>query len=74
MRSPVIVLTGHELFSPWYVQQTWKDLGGLHQKFAEIPALRLDNLETLADVTQQLYLDLPSVSAQMLSGWHERQA
>jgi hypothetical protein len=55
MRSPVIVLTGHELFSPWYVQEAWKDLSDMHKKFAE-PALRLDKLETLADVTQQLYL------------------
>ena len=55
-RSPVIVLTGTELFAPWYLDQTWKEKRGQHARFA---MWRADNLWTLATWTQQLYLDLP---------------
>ncbi len=58
-RSPLIVLTGNELFFDWRLRHTWEELGG---KFAAVikPAhVDLSNLWTLADLTQQLYLDLP---------------
>jgi len=58
-RSPVIVLTGAELFAPWNVGHAWKDKGGQHARFAELAGVRLDNLWTLAELTQQLYLGLP---------------
>ena len=58
-RAPVIVLTGIELFSDWLVSRTWEDIGGQHSTFSEHVTNRLDNLWTLADCTQQLYLGLP---------------
>jgi hypothetical protein len=59
-RAPVIVLTGVELFSDWYIEQSWKDGGGQRAKFVEPAYVRLDNLWTLAEMTQQIYLGLPS--------------
>jgi hypothetical protein len=58
--SPVILLTGTELFSR-NISANWKNKGGLHEKFSQW-RLDLSNLSNLADVTQQLYLDLPSWS------------
>jgi hypothetical protein len=58
-RSPVIVLTGTELFASWNLNHAWKEKGGQHARFAEPAAMRLDNLLTLAELTQQLYLGLP---------------
>jgi hypothetical protein len=58
-RSPVIVLTGTELFNDWHIGEAWKEKGGEHERFATPPSTRLDNLWTLADITQQLYLGLP---------------
>ena len=58
-RSPVIVLTGTELFASWHLGHAWKDKGGQHARFAELAGMSLDNLRTLAELTQQLYLGLP---------------
>jgi hypothetical protein len=58
-RSPVIVLTGTELFASWHLGQAWRDKGGQHARFAEPAGMHLDNLWTLAELTQQLYLGLP---------------
>ena len=58
-RSPVIVLTGTELFAPSHLGHAWKEKGGQHARFAAPPSVRLDNLWTLAELTQQLYLGLP---------------
>jgi hypothetical protein len=59
-RAPVIVLTGLELFSSWHINESWKTHGGQHAKFVEPASVCLDNLWTLAEFTQQLYLGLPS--------------
>jgi hypothetical protein len=58
-RSPVIVLTGTELFASWSLGEAWRQKGGQHARFAEPASVRLDNLWTLAQLTQQLYLGLP---------------
>lgn len=58
-RSPVIVLTGTELFADWSVEEEWKKRGGRRAAMAESGYLHLDNLWTLADLTQEAYLDLP---------------
>ena len=58
-RAPVIVLTSLELFCPWNLKQTWKDRGEQWAKFAEHARFDFDNLWTLAEITQQLYLGLP---------------
>jgi hypothetical protein len=65
-RAPVIVLTGVELFSTWHIEQSWKELGGRHAKFVEGLTMRLDNLWTFAEITQQLYLGLPHPHAHLL--------
>jgi hypothetical protein len=65
-RAPVIVLTGTELFSEWSVKQTWEALSDKRGQLAAWPALRLDNLWTLADLTQQAYLDLPDRYAALI--------
>jgi hypothetical protein len=64
-RAPVIVLTGLELFSSWHINQSWKERGGWHAKFIKSPSVRLDNLWTLAEFTQQLYLGLPDPYAHL---------
>lgn len=58
-KSPVIVHTGTELFSAWNLDHAWKEKGGQHARFVQPAAVRLDNLWTLAELTQQLYLGLP---------------
>ena len=58
-RAPVIVLTGTELFCEWNIEQAWRALSDQRGQFAARPALNLDNLWTLADLTQQVYLGLP---------------
>ena len=58
-RSPVIVLTGTELFADWRVGKEWEKRGGKHAKLAAQLSIHFDNLWNLADATQQLYLDLP---------------
>jgi hypothetical protein len=66
--SPVIVLTGTEVFAPWYIREAWKTLGGRYAKFVEPPSVRLSNLWEFAEITQQLYLDLPHPYAHLLPG------
>jgi hypothetical protein len=66
-RAPVIVLTGIELFADWHIQHTWKELGGQWAKFVQPASVRIDNLWTLADITQQLYLGLPHPRAHLVS-------
>ncbi len=55
-RTPVIVLTATELYCGWYVKEAWKELGGQRAAFVTPRGTRLDNLWTLADLTQQSYL------------------
>lgn len=60
-RSPVIVLTGTELFAESTISDSWLKRGGKHARLANsLSSRRLDELDTLADLTQQLYLDMPS--------------
>lgn len=65
-RAPVIVLTGTELFASWQIEQAWKDLGGQRAKFVAPASVRIDNLWTLADITQQVYLGLPDPHARRM--------
>ncbi len=60
--SPVVVLTGIELFSSRGVRDCWEGRGGLYDEFH---SNRFDysKLPSLADATQQLYLGFPS--------WHK---
>jgi hypothetical protein len=73
-RAPVILLTGTELFTPYHLHQSWKEKGGKHTQLVEPAYVHLDNLKTLADCTQQLYLDMPSYGAWREEKWKKRKA
>ena len=60
--SPVIILTGTELFSSRGILDCWKGKGGLYDQLSE-RSHELSELSKLADATQQLYLHLP--------GWYD---
>jgi hypothetical protein len=57
--SPVLILTGIELYSDEGPPQCWKALPGKHSAFAGYHRVRADLLE-LCDVTLQVHLGLPS--------------
>jgi hypothetical protein len=59
-RAMVIVLTGTELFADYNLTQEWGALGGAHAAMVKHPSVNIDDLWTLADITQQLYLDMPA--------------
>lgn len=67
-RAPLVVLTGTELFSAQGVQQEWEEAGGLRKRLISPGTIHIDNLITLADLTQQAYLALPSY----WSWWEDR--
>ncbi|MFA5214777.1 hypothetical protein [Sulfuricurvum sp.] len=63
-RAHVMILTGLELFIEDYagLSSAWENKGGKHQELisAHIIKYNLNNLELLAELTQQVYLDMPS--------------
>jgi hypothetical protein len=59
-RASVIVLTGNELFADRNIKTAWEKLKGRHAALVQNLSLHLDDLWTLADLTQQLYLDMSS--------------
>ena len=48
-----------EMFSEWHIKHTWENAGEKYKRFVSPAHVWLDNLWDLADLTQQLYLDLP---------------
>lgn len=71
-RAPLIVLTGTELFAPFSLQDAWKKMGGRHAQLIETGWVRTDNLRVLADLTQQLYLNMPSYGTWRDAKWKRR--
>jgi hypothetical protein len=71
-RAPVILLTGTELYASYGLRQTWKAKGGRHEELAKPGWVQLDRLRTLADLTQQLYLGMPSYSEWARVKWAGR--
>lgn len=73
-RAPVIMLTETELFVPNFLENTWKNKSEKHKEFIESACIsrRLDNLKVLADLTQQLYLDMPSYSKWLEAKWNKK--
>lgn len=71
-RAPVIVLTGTELFAGDSLASTWNAKGDKHEKLSSPGFVRLDQLKILADLTQQLYLDMPSYSEWLEARWKVR--
>jgi hypothetical protein len=68
--SPVILLTGTELFSH-RVAWKWKKKGGIHERLSK-RSFELKDLSTLADATQQIYLQLPSWFEWSEAEWNKR--
>ena len=62
-RAPVIVLTGTELFTEMTLEESWKEKGGMHKRLIEPRWVRTDNLRVFADLTQRLYLGMPSYNS-----------
>lgn len=73
-RAPVIILTGTELFAAHSLEDAWKDKGGKQAQLISPGWVRVDNLQTLADFTQQIYLDMPSYHEWMEAKWKRRRA
>lgn len=73
-RAPVILLTGTELFVAHSLEDAWKEKGGKHAQLISPGWVRVDNLRVLADLTQQLYLGMPSYHAWMEAKWKRRAA
>lgn len=73
-RAPVIMLTGTELFVDLSLEYAWKEKGGKHAQLISPGWVRVDNLRVLADLTQQLYLDMPSYHVWMEAKWKRRLA
>ncbi len=71
IRAPVIVLTGVELFASYSLENAWKEMGGKHELVVN-SAFRLDNLRELADLTQQLYLNMPSYTKWLEDKWKKK--
>ena len=59
-RTPVIILTGTELFTEYSLEESWEEKGGMHKDLIGPARGRTDNLRVMADLTQQLYLGMPS--------------
>jgi hypothetical protein len=68
--NPVVLLTAHELFFDHHISATWKALGGTYAKFSNYNAVR--KLKGFADVTQQIYLGLPSFDVDRRAQWERR--
>lgn len=75
-RAPLIVLTATELFSQLMsgYMLLWKQKGGMRAKLIEPAYIQEDNLRVLADLTQQVYLDLPSYGSWCEEKWRQKKA
>jgi hypothetical protein len=71
-RAPLIVLTATELFSSsnFGFRYLWEQKGGKRAQL--IPYFREDNLRVVADLTQQVYLDLPSYHKWLEEKWNKK--
>jgi hypothetical protein len=52
--NPLIIFTGTELFSRWYVQDAWNEKGGKAKALVEPAYIDLTNLGAFAELTQQV--------------------
>ena len=57
-RNPVIVLTGKELFAQHGIEEAWRISNDKRSTLIQPGHVRMDNLRTFADLTQQAYLKL----------------
>lgn len=68
--NPVVLLTARELLFDHHISTTWKALGGAYAKFSDYNAVR--KLKGFADVTQQIYLGVPSFDVDRRVQWERR--
>jgi len=68
--SPIILLTDTELFSH-RIYENWKKKGGIYERFSQ-RSFELNELSTLADATQQIYLQLPAWFEWSHTEWNKR--
>jgi hypothetical protein len=68
--NPVLLLTSHELTMDYNLSSTWKELGGEHAKFTDYNDTR--TLFDFADVTQRIYLGIPSFHQERREYWDAR--
>ena len=73
-RAPVIVLTGTELFAPYTLRDAWEKAGGRHAQLIQQASVHFEKLSELADLTQQLYLNLPPYAVWLEAKWKNRAA
>lgn len=71
-RAPVVLLTGLELFAPYSLYEAWSTAGGRHAEMGNGQRGYTDDLRILADMTQQLYLNMPSHSEWLQAKWKKR--
>lgn len=71
-RAPVIILTGAELFAAHSLDAAWQAMGGRHAKLIEPGWITPDDPVVLADLTQQLYLNMPSYGEWSEARWKKR--
>jgi len=73
-RAPVIVLTGTELFSSSGLgfRYLWREKGGKRAQLVEPAYVWTNNPRVLADLTQQVYLGLPSYGKWWKDRWDRR--
>ena len=71
-RNPVIVLTDTELFAPSHIRRVWEGSGGKRQALIGPGHIRMDNLRTLSDLTQQVYLGLQPTDEWLDEYWRRR--
>ena len=67
--NPVLLLTSHELTMDPPLSSAWKNLGGMHARFADFEHTR--TLLDVADATQQIYLGLPSFHQVRREYWNK---
>lgn len=70
-RAPVIVLTATELFARHDLSMAWEEQGGKHAALINHAYISSENLRVLANLTQQLYLDLPSYGDWYQKKWEK---
>ena len=73
-RAPVIVLAGTELFASHGVRLAWEEKGGKHARLVSRVHMQLESLRTLANLTQHLYLGMPSFGEWIQNKWEVRHA
>jgi hypothetical protein len=68
----LILLTGKDLFFDHHMSSHWKELGPPHSQFCDFE--HTSSLRNVADATQQIYLNLPSLAADHTEYWNKRHA